>query len=328
MIALDSMFVILIRQRQVREGILAGSDIERDVFAELSRRYEGATLEAIAAVLCPLLIPIDTLDKAVFRNPGEKHWRASFTVKLTDENRSVMVRGRTGKFVPGDSQGVSWREIAKGRIYDVDYEKSVACGEVYVGSEKKDLEIALSELDETALLEVDQYGAAAKILSALSEYYLVQHGLENGYEVTRMPEDMARHLGAYANFDFVFKKDGVFKGVESKSLWGTDTRRARLIHSTTSPPKGDKGTWTEAQKKNYYPTSSCKFETQDIFAVGLFLRTGSIKDIAFARSVPVDIALYGLPRSRNFPEHVNQNPLCEPGDGIWFANINDVWNLP
>ena len=105
-------------------------------------------------------------------------------------------------------------------------------------------------------------------------------------------------------------------------------RFARLIHSTTTRPSGVEAAWTDGQKANYYPTSSCKFTTQDIFAVGLFLRTGKIDDIAFARSVPQDVAPYGLPRSTGYPVHVHQNPLCDLGNGVWFATIDDVWDLP
>ncbi|ONN57212.1 hypothetical protein AC057_08875 [Acinetobacter genomosp. 33YU] len=116
----------------------------------------------------------------------------------------------------------------------------MAVGEIYVGnSSLKSLQTQLTDLSENDLLEIDQYGAAAKVLSSLSEYYLAQHGKENGYKVIRMPEDMAKHLGAYANFDFTFEKNGVKKTIEVKSLWGTDTRYARLIHSTTTAPKGD-----------------------------------------------------------------------------------------
>lgn len=304
-------------------------DTDRNVVAELSRRYQGATIDALASVLCPLLIPMESLDKTIERREGENHWRASFTIKLTDENRIVVTRGRTGKFVPGDKFGpANWKELAKGRILSVDHSAGIAQGEIYVGGRKADLESALNGLNDYDFWEVDQYGASAKVLSALSEYYLVQHALARGYEVVRMPEDMAQHLGAYMNFDFLFSKGGVTKRVESKSLWGTDTRCARLIHSTTTPPKGDPATWTEDQRKNYYPTSSCKFDTQDIFAVGLFLGTGRIEDVAFARSVPSDVASYGLPRARAYPDHVSQNPICKIGNGVWFGSIDEVWNLP
>ena len=126
-----------------------------------------------------------------------------------------------------------------------------------------------------------------------------------------MPEDMAQHIGTYRNYDFEVEKKGVRKKVEVKSLWGTNTKFARLIHSKTDG----------------YPTSSCKFATQDFFAVSLFLRTGRIQDFAFARSVPKNVKLYGLPRAGKFPAHVNQNPPCAVGDGTWFGSLDEVWNL-
>ncbi len=301
---------------------------ERDIVTELTRRYQGASLDSLASVLCPLLIPIKTLDKTVVRRAGESHWRASFAIDITDSNRTVIARGRTGKFVPSDAGTAGlWREIAKGRLCDIDLAGAVAHGEIYVSGPRTNLDAALAELTGADFWEVDQYGASAKVLSALSEYYLVCHARSRGYDVVRMPEDMARHLGDYPNFDFVFTKNGVAKRVESKSLWGTNTRYARLIHSTTTAPKTAPELWTESQQRSYYPTSSCKFDTQDIFAVSLFLRTGRIEDIAFARSVPQDVANYGLPRSTGYPNHVHQNPLCEVGNGVWFGSIDDVWDL-
>jgi len=297
-------------------------------FRTLTRRYSGVSPEALTAVMCPLLVPIKTLDKKIIKIPGQSHYRASFTVELNDKNKTAIQRGRTGKFVPGDfEKGGAWTEIAKGRFIDVDTSAGIASGEIYVGSSRKDLEAALGLLTEDDLLEIDQYGAAAKVLSALSEYYLVQRHIAAGFNVYRMPEDMARHLGAYPNYDFVFEKNGDQKRIEVKSLWGTNTKYARLIHSTTTRPQGDPSTWTASQKANYYPTSSCKFATQDIFAVSMFLRTGNIQDFAFARSVPIDMKPYGLPRSSSYPEHVHQNPVCEIGNGSWFAKIEDVWDL-
>lgn len=282
------------------------------------------------AVLCPLLVPLKSLDKAIIRLPGQQHYRASFTVAITPENRSVIVRGRTGKFVPETyNAGGLWREIAKGRIIELDTANGVASGEVYTGGKRADLEKALALMDGTELLEIDQFGAAAKVLSGLAEFGLTQIAEQSGYEVRRMPEDMARHLGAYMNVDFELMKNGVTKRIEVKSLWGTNTHFARLIHSTTTRPQGDPGTWTADQARNYYPTSSCKFATQDIFAVSLFLRTGNINDFAFARSVPRSPEkLYGLPICAGYPEHVNQNPTCEIGDGSWFATLDEVWDLP
>jgi hypothetical protein len=296
----------------------------------LARRYK-AEPEALIAVLCPLLIPIHTLDRQIFVAPGHGHARASFTVKVNGETSGILVRGRTGKFVPASygSGEPGWREIAKGRIIDVDYEAGIAAGEIYLGFGGKDealLEAAVSQLTENDFLEIDQYGVAAKALSGLTEYYLVEHLKSRGFHVVRMPEDMAAHLGAYMNFDFLIEHNGVKKRLEVKSLWGTNTKFARLIHSTTTKPPGNPETWTLQQKANYYPTSSCKFATQDFFAVSMFLRTGDIQEFAFARSVPRDVQQYGLPRARKFPEHVSQNPSCSIGDGTWFATIDEVWN--
>jgi hypothetical protein len=298
----------------------------------LLRRYGGADFQALSAVLCPLLIPIRTLDKTIQKLPGQKHYRASFTVEITNENRGIMVVGRTGKFVPGAFRtGGVWREIAKGRVVSVNESDRIAHGEIYTGggTKRADLETALEQLDATALWEIDQFGAAAKVLSALVEHAFCIRAESEGFEVRRMPEDMAQHLGHYANYDFQLRRNGEIRKVEVKSIWGTDTRFARLIHSLTTRPKGDPADWTEQQVANYYPTSSCKFSTQDIFAVSLFLRTGSISDFAFARSVPRSVERpHGLPSAGDFPDHVNQNPLCTIGDGTWFSEISQVWNLP
>ena len=269
----------------------------------LTRRYNGTSLDALSAVLCPLLIPISSLDKEIIKLENENHYRASFKVRISDESRAILQRGRTGKFVPGSFGGGtmgSWKEIAKGRIIEVEATTGIAVGEVYTGGGRRKLEQALAELSDTDFLEIDQYGAAAKVLSGLAEYHLVEIVQNAGYTVRRMPEDMARHLGAYANFDFEFQKEGIVKKVEVKSAWGTNTEFARLIHSTTTRPRAPESSWTPEQRRNYYPTSSCKFKTQDIFAVSLFLRTGNIRDFAFARSIPKDEKPYGLPRAEKF----------------------------
>lgn len=262
----------------------------------LLRRYCGATADGLEAVLCPLLVPIHTLDKTIKKLPQQTHYRASFTVRIDPKNAPVLQIGRTGKFVPNTfNAGGAWLEIAKGRIIELDEKAGLAHGEVYTGGHRGLLEAALEKLSNDDYLEIDQFGAAAKVLSGLAEYELCQLAQSKGYKVRRMPEDMARHLGSYANYDFEFEKNGRTQKVELKSIWGTNTQFARLIHSTTTAPDCDKKFWTADQIRNYYPTSSCKFATQDIFAVSLFLRTGNIKDFAFARSVPKDIAPFGLP---------------------------------
>jgi hypothetical protein len=282
-------------------------------FKTLSRRYGRIDPEALESILCPLLVPIKTLDKTIHKVSGQAHYRASFSLDVGHSNVVLIQKGRTGKFVPASyCHGEPWREVAKGRIIEVDAAQNIAYGEVYTGGPKKDLEKALAELTVHDFLEIDQFGASAKILSGLVEYYLTKHALERGYKVKRMPEDIARHLGAYYHYDFEFEKSGVTKKIEVKSLWGTNTKYARLIHS----------------KGGDYETSSCKFETQDIFAVSLFLRTGNVFDFAFARSVPRDIKQYGLPRSSEYPDYVHQNPVCSVGDGTWFPTVEEVWDLP
>ncbi|MEQ1821728.1 MAG: hypothetical protein ABL949_04405 [Fimbriimonadaceae bacterium] len=301
---------------------------EAELIQTLTNRYAGADLQALTSVIKPVLIPIKSLDKTIIKLPGQAHWRATFSIDIGQLNDVVVTVGRTGKFVPaGCGTSATWRELAKGRIIEINQISKVAIGEVYLGrSSKTDLQTALGALTKTDLWEVDQFGAGAKLLSALTEYYLVEHGRQRGYNVIRMPEDFARHLGTYRSYDFEFVKDGLLKRVEAKSIWGTDTRYARLIHSkSTKRPAGDPSTWSAFDRATYYPTSSCKFATQDIFAVSLFLRTGNIKDFAFARSVSKSITATGLPFSPGNPDHVHQNPPLEIGDGTWFASIDEVW---
>lgn len=294
----------------------------------LTRRYQ-ADPESLVAVLSPLMVPVRSLDKTVIKIDGQSHWRASFTVAITPESAGVIIRGRTGKFVPAAYGAGEWREIAKGRIINVDPKTGVAQGELYVGfgGNKRELEQALVQLDGGEFLEIDHYGVSAKLLSGLTQYYLLRLLQKSGYEIVRMPEDMAKHLGGYANYDFNVTKAGKTKKLEVKSLWGTNTSCARLIHSTTKRPIGPEADWTPQERANYYPTSSCKFATQDFFAVSLFLRTGQISDFAFARSVPLDKKPYGLRRVAGYAEHVTQNPACAVGNGCWFATLDEVWNL-
>jgi hypothetical protein len=257
-------------------------------FSKVTKRYGLTDPTLLEGVLCPHLIPIADLDKTIERYKGGEgkgggHYRAFFKVKIEDSCCVVLVPGCTGKFVPkayAGGNGGEWREIAKGRILEMDEAAGIAIGEVYTGaSSRKMLEVALDQLHTNDFWEVDQYGASAKILSAIVEQAFVRNVQLAGYSVLRMPQDIARHIGSYLDYDFQVKKGGVMKRVEVKSLWGTDTRYCRLIHSL-------------GQR---YETSSCKFDTQDIFAVNLFLRTGKIDDFAFARSISEHEKSYGLP---------------------------------
>lgn len=275
------------------------------LFQTLTRRYGAVPPEALQAVLSPALLRIASLNDD------------KFTIIVDDQTSELLVPGMTGKFVPAEyEQGAAgWREIAKGRIVAVDGNE--ARGHVYVGSGRRErLTTALQELDAGDVLEVDQYGAAAKVLSSLVEYSLAQKARAAGFKVRRMPEDVAQDVGEYYSYDFEFERDGAKKRVEVKSLWGTNTDYARLIHSKT---KG-------------YETSSCKFATQDVFAVSLFLRTGHLDDFAFAVSVSaIESSEFGLPIARkrggvDLPDYVTQNPLVpDPLARPWFATIDEVW---
>lgn len=286
-----------------------------ELFRKLTRRYGDIPPEALESVLCPVLVPIKLVDNAIFKIEGQSHFRASFTIDILPQYEGLIAPGRTGKFVPAIClKGAAWREICKGRILSINLENRTADGEIYVGATTSQdiLRQALAELDNSCYLEIDQYGAAAKVLSSLVEYSLARQLSATGYVVKRMPEDMAKHIGTYKNFDFEVTRGKVAKRLEVKSLWGTNTECARLIHS----------------KGRDYPTSSCKFASQDFFAVSLFLRSGNIADFAFARSAPKTDRPYGLPVATKYPDHVSQNPSCHVGDGVWFATLDEVWDLP
>ncbi|MFO0139195.1 MAG: hypothetical protein ACK535_14535, partial [Cyanobacteriota bacterium] len=159
-------------------------------FRLIQRRYGNALPDAFVDILCPLLIPIRTIDRQIIKLDGQTHYRASFTIDLTPQNRQIVCIGRTGKFVPKEfGLGGAWREIAKGRIIHLDQTEELAVGEIYVGSNRSELEKALGFLADDDLLEIDQYGAAAKVLSGLAERSLLMQLTEQGYDVQRMPED-------------------------------------------------------------------------------------------------------------------------------------------
>lgn len=307
------------RKRSVGQSAPVDPERARQLIEKLLRRFKGATFEMIELVLLPLEAGITKLDKTLVR--VGKHKVAMFEIAKGTEHPTI-TRGRSGKVVPrAFTEGTGdWKELIKARIHDAG--PGFASGELHYAA--RELQSRLESVNVGDIFEIDQYGITAKFESALTEAALVAHALERGYKVTRLPEDIARHLGEYYDCDFMFEKDGVKKRVESKSLWGTDTSKARLIHSVGGR----------------YETSSCKFVTQDIFAVNLWLRTGCITDIAFARSILKDDSHpYGLsPATKRkkaekgpkiiLPDYVGQNPDCHIGNGTWFGSIDEVWNLP
>lgn len=301
---------------------------------ELLQRYNGATFEMLERALIPTRIPIEEIKKTVF---------------LCDypDDTVHLIPGKTGKVVSKDTVTGSrqWREIVKGRITKLEREKML--GELYM-MQKESLKKGLEEITTGDFLEIDCFGVTSKLEGALTEAAFDNIAKEEGFSVKRIPENIAVHVKpqlmeflehsglsndvlkilkkdnrakGWPNFDFLIKKDGTTRRVEVKSLWGTDTNKARLIHSVG-------GRWK---------TSSCKFEDQDIFAVNLWLRTGNIKDFAFARSVLKDATHPdGLPGATTknkegkkiiLSDYVHQNPSCTIGNGSWFASIEEVWNL-
>lgn len=300
-----------------------------ELLRQLTRRYGEVDASLVASIMAPALLKVTDVGTEVERAQAvggtTGPWTARFRIAIPDGEQSFLTRGRTGKFVPGEyvEDNAPWREIAKGRILHTPAPgQHETLGEIYVGT--KSSRARLAEIVETELkvgdyLEIDRYGASAKITSSLVEASFVEHARERGFAVRRMPEDVAKHIAAYFNYDFEIERDGRSARVEVKSLWGTDTTKARLIRS--------KGKNTE--------TSSCKFESQDIFAVSLFLRSGNLNDWAFCRSVSRDDdAKWGLPVARlrqggqPLPEYVTQNPAIDdpPQNPPWFTDVGDVFD--
>ncbi|MBU6402021.1 MAG: hypothetical protein KGS61_17020 [Verrucomicrobia bacterium] len=52
------------------------------LFAHLTRRYGGVNPAAVEAVLCPVLIPIRSLDTTIVKLAGQTHFRGGFTVSI------------------------------------------------------------------------------------------------------------------------------------------------------------------------------------------------------------------------------------------------------
>ncbi|MEQ1761430.1 MAG: hypothetical protein ABL986_24240, partial [Vicinamibacterales bacterium] len=229
--------------------------------------------------------------------------------------------GTTGKVVPrGHVEGLlPWREIIKARVRGCT--GTVVKGELYFPAGRK--AAALKELSVGDYVEIDAFGITSKIESALCEASLFQLATSLGFAATRMPENVAKHVGTQNYFDFRLERAGAVYRVELKSLWGTDTTKARLIHTVSREGGGKNSSRTDRQ---VWSTSSCRFIDQDIFAVSLWLRTGRVTDFAFAVSAPdAQHQEWGLPRVPRHPGHVTQNPpISDPPAGRWTTDLNEV----
>jgi len=283
------------------------------LFEKISWKYGGITVEMLEKILIPQYYKVIEIDDNIIKRGP------SFTVTiklLVEGDREGVVRGQTGKIISQNFiNGLeNWKELGKARIHEVT--GNIAIAEFFSKTgRREDLNKALKIIKIGDYMEIDNYGLSANLTSALTELAFSEIAKSKGFEVLRMPEDVAKHLGSYYNYDFEIKKDGITKKVEVKSLWGTNTDMARLIHSKT---KG-------------YETSSCKFETQDIFAVNLYLRTGRIMDFAYAVSEYEGNHPNGLPCAKKgkekLIEYVHQNPVIEIGNGIWFSDLDEIWKI-
>lgn len=255
--------------------------------------------------------------------------------------------GRTGKivsqkYVAGKS---AWSEVLKGKLVEVS--KNSLRGEFY-HMRKDRLLKGLGSVQVGDYFEIDRFGITSKLESSLTEAAFIVVAENEGYEVTKMPENLSVELmpnllsylksegvsarvleylereeraKGWPHFDFLIKKDSKVYRVEVKSLWGTDTSKARLIHSLTEGWK----------------TSSCRFRDQDIFAVNLWLRSGNVMDFAFAVSHVKDKDHgFGLPPATSrgkggtkvqLTSYVHQNPECEVRNGTWFSKLKEVASL-
>lgn len=283
----------------------------------LLKRFGGATVEMLNRVLTPYRLRIVELTDIQQGKKKRKHFRAEVTGHIW----TTFEQGTTGKVVPKEyvEGSASWREILKARILKsspIDVE-----GELYFSGPR--LAAALAEVEPGDYVEIDPFGVTSKVESALAEAAFFREAEKLGFSVIRMPENVAMHIGTQSYYDFRLQKDGKEYWVELKSLWGTDTTKARLIHTVSREGGGknktrkDRQTWT---------TSSCRFQDQDIFAVSMWLRTGSITSFAYALSAPDDEhATWGLPRVPKHPAHVTQNPpISDPPSGVWTTDLIEL----
>ncbi len=282
----------------------------------LLARFGGCTPETLNRVLTPYRLRLTAITLAPNAKSGQ------FTAEIPPDVWTTFEEGTTGKVVSrGHVEGESpWREIVKARIREVSDHNVV--GELYFAPAR--VQAALKEVRVGDYLEIDPFGVTSKIESALCEASLYQVASAAGFSVTRMPENVAKHVGTQNYYDFRLERNGLVYRVELKSLWGTDTTKARLIHTVSKNGTGGKN--SKRDDKQVWHTSSCRFKDQDLFAVSMWLRTGRVTDFAFAISASEEShAEWGLPRVPKFPHHVTQNPpISDPPSGPWTMDINEA----
>lgn len=289
-----------------------------DVIAELGRRFKGSTPEMIDRVLTPYRFPITKIGSEVKR--AKSHRYVEFEATIPMDVWSELETGSSGKVVPKEYvEGTSnWKELLKARVHSC--RDGTIFGELHLpGSGRFGAAREIVKVGD--YVEIDPFGVTSKVESALVEAAFFTICRDGGWAATRMPENVAMHFGTQNYYDFRLKKDLEVVRVELKSLWGTDTTQCRLIH--TKSRQGRTGKNAARADRQVWRNSSCRFHDQDIFAVNLWLRTGSITDFSYAISVPSDIEQnWGLPATRNYPEHVVQNiAVSDPPSGAWTSDL-------
>lgn len=280
-----------------------------ETIKHLLARFGGANSNLLRRIFTPYYLRITSRSWNVFE--------ADFPA---DAWTSTFEDGTTGKVIPREhiEEDAPWKEVVKARIRRVIDGR--VHGELYQAGDERS---ALGEVRVGDYIEVDTFGATSKLESAICEAAFTERVRAEGFRVTRMPENVAKHVGTQNYYDFRLERDGQVYRVELKSLWGTDTSRARLIH-TVSRTLGGKNTARSDQQ--VWHTSSCRFQDQDIFAVSLWLRTGRVTDFAFALSLPTSTApVWGLPAVPEHPHHVSQNPVVSnPPTEAWTEDLSEI----
>ncbi len=283
------------------------------------RRFKGATPEMLERVLTPYRLPIMKVGTEVKKSKNHRY--IEFEAQVPADVWSELEMGSSGKVVPKEyvDGSADWKELLKARVREC--RDGVIFGDLHLpGSGRLEAGRKLVKIGD--FIEVDPFGVTSKMESALVEAAFFTMSRDQGWIATRMPENVAMHFGTQNYYDFRLKKGLEIVRVELKSLWGTDTTQCRLIH-TKSRADGT-GKNSSRLDRQVWRSSSCRFHDQDIFAVNLWLRTGSITDFAYAVSIPRDIdPECGLPATKKYPEHVVQNILvADPPSGIWTPDLN------
>ena len=155
----------------------------------LLHRFGGATVDLLDRVLAPHRLKIRSIE---LTKKG-RTTTAKFVADVPAHEGTIFEEGTTGKVVSREhvESNAPWRELIKGRILKTEPDRVI--GELYFGGSR--LKAALAEVKVGDYLEVDPFGVTSKVESALCEAALYSRAKELGFAVTRMPENVAKHVG-------------------------------------------------------------------------------------------------------------------------------------